>query len=116
MCGFLAGGVPVFDIREEHGMTNMLVTDTARGRSLASSLGASAIVLMRGHGATVVGRSIQEAVYRAVYATINAHLQPIAMTLGTPRFLAEEEAALADELHAAVLSRPWEYWKRKLAP
>jgi ribulose-5-phosphate 4-epimerase/fuculose-1-phosphate aldolase len=116
MCGFLADGAPVFDIGEEHGMTNMLVTDVARGRSLARSLGASAVVLMRGHGATVVGRSIQEAVYRAIYATINAQLQPIAMTLGAPRFLADEEAAQADELHAAVLSRPWEYWKRKLGP
>src|SRR5580658_602810 len=75
MCGFLARGVPVFDIARENGITDMLVTNHQRGRSLARSLGKSALVLMRGHGATVVGSSIKEAVFRAVYATVNAQLQ-----------------------------------------
>ena len=114
MCGFLAGGAPVFDIQEKHGMTNMLVTSNEIGASLAASLGKDTLVLMRGHGATVVGSSVKEAVYRAVYATINAQLQPIAMQLGHPKFLALEEAQRADELHRAVLHRPWEYWKKKL--
>jgi ribulose-5-phosphate 4-epimerase/fuculose-1-phosphate aldolase len=73
MCGFLARGVPVFDIARENGVTDMLVTDGQRGRSLARSLGKSALVLMRGHGATVVGSSIREAVFRAVYATVNQY-------------------------------------------
>jgi ribulose-5-phosphate 4-epimerase/fuculose-1-phosphate aldolase len=114
MCGFLAEGAPVFDIQEKHGMTNMLITSNAIGESLATSLGKGALVLMRGHGATVVGSSVKEAVYRAIYATINAQLQPIAMQLGDPKFLALEEARKADELHGAVLHRPWEYWKKKL--
>jgi HCOMODA/2-hydroxy-3-carboxy-muconic semialdehyde decarboxylase len=114
MCGFLAGGAPVFDIQDRHGMTNMLVTSNAIGESLATSLGAHSLVLMRGHGATVVGSSVQEAVYRAIYATINAQLQPIAMQLGYPKFLAPEEAEKADELHRAVLHRPWEYWKKRI--
>jgi ribulose-5-phosphate 4-epimerase/fuculose-1-phosphate aldolase len=114
MCGFLAAGSPVFDIQHEHGITNMLVQSSELGRSLALSLGKSAIVLMRGHGATVVGSSIKEAVFRSVYATINAHLQPIAMQLGDPKFLDYEEAVKTDELHQAVLDRPWEYWKSKL--
>lgn len=114
MCGFLAEGAPVFDIQEKHGMTNMLITSNEIGKSLATSLGKGTLVLMRGHGATVVGSSVKEAVYRAVYATINAQLQPIAMQLGDPKFLALEEAKKADELHSAVLHRPWEYWKKKL--
>ena len=114
MCGFMAAGVPVFDIRQEHGMTNMLITSNALGTSLAGALGTAALVLMRGHGATVVGGSVQEAVYRAVYTTINAQQQPIAMQLGEPTYLAPEEAAEADALHHAVLGRPWEFWKRKL--
>jgi hypothetical protein len=32
---------------------------------------------------------------------------------GQPTFLDPEEAKLADELHHAVLNRPWEYWLRK---
>jgi HCOMODA/2-hydroxy-3-carboxy-muconic semialdehyde decarboxylase len=114
MCGFLAAGAPVFDIQHKHGMTNMLIQSSELGRSLASSLGKSAVVLMRGHGATIVGSSVKEAVFRAVYATINAHLQPIAMQLGEPRFLDPEEAVNTDELHHAILDRPWDYWKSRL--
>jgi HCOMODA/2-hydroxy-3-carboxy-muconic semialdehyde decarboxylase len=114
MCAFLPPAVPVFDIRLEHGMTNMLITSRTLGRSLASALGMTAMVLMRGHGATLVGTSIEEAVSRAIYATINAQLQPIAMQLGDPVYLAPEEGAHADALHRAVLDRPWEFWRSKL--
>jgi ribulose-5-phosphate 4-epimerase/fuculose-1-phosphate aldolase len=114
MCGFLHGGVPVFEIRDKHGMTDLLITSSLRGRSLAESLNKSSVVLMRGHGATVVGTSIQEVVFRSVYATTNAQMQPVAMQLGSPRFLSSEEAALADELHGKVLFRPWDFWKSKL--
>ncbi len=110
MAGFLEDGPPVFDIRIEHGVTNMLVTTPEIGQSLASSLGARALVLMRGHGATVVGTSLKEAVFRSVYATRNAQLLPVALQLGPPTFLDPAEARLADELHHAVLGRPWEYW------
>lgn len=114
MCGFLGEGAPVFDIEDEHGSTNMLITDSARGASLAQALDESSVVLMRGHGATVVGSTIQEAVFRAIYTTINAQLQPIAMQLGNPKFLSFKESLEADELHNDVILRPWEYWKSKL--
>jgi ribulose-5-phosphate 4-epimerase/fuculose-1-phosphate aldolase len=113
MCGFLDDGAPVFDIQEEHGMTNMLITSRELGEALAASLGQRALVLMRGHGATVVGTSLREAVFRSVYTAVNAQLLPIAMQLGSPKFLAPEEAKLADGLHHAVLNRPWEYWLKK---
>ena len=113
MDGFLEDGPPVFDIRTKHGVTNMLVTTPEIGQTLATSLGARAMVLMRGHGATVVGASIKEAVFRAVYATQNAKLLPIAMQLGQPTFLDPGEARIADELHCHVLGRPWEYWLEK---
>lgn len=113
MAAFLGDGAPVFDIRAAHGVTNMLVTTPAIGQSLAASLGPHAIVLMRGHGATVVGTSIKEAVFRAVYATQNAQLVPVAQQLGTPAFLDPEEARLADELHGFVVGRPWDYWLAK---
>lgn len=113
MCGFLEDGAPVFDIRRDHGLTNMLITSGKLGRALAASLGRRAVVLMRGHGATVVGTSVKEAVFRAVYATLNAQLLPIAMQLGQPTFLDPEEARLADEVHHAVLDRPWQHWLEK---
>lgn len=115
MCGFLEDGAPIFDIRRLHGITNLLVTTPEIGQSLAASLGSRALVLMRGHGATVVGSSVKEAVFRAVYATVNAQLQPVAMQLGNPSFLDPGEAKLADELHQFVVNRPWDYWLAKYA-
>jgi ribulose-5-phosphate 4-epimerase/fuculose-1-phosphate aldolase len=114
LCGFLEEGAPNFDIEVEYGPTNLLITDESKGKSLAKVLGPSAIVLMRGHGATVVGSSIQEAVYRAVYSTLNAAMQPTAMALGTPKYLSPEEAIKSETLHREVLSRPWNFWKSKL--
>lgn len=113
MCGFLGGGAPVFDIAAEHGMTDMLISNRQRGQSLAATLGRSALVLMRGHGATVVGESIKEATFRAIYGSINARIQPVVMQLGPVKFLAPEEAALTDELHRSVVERPWNHWKKK---
>lgn len=113
MCGFLGSGAPVFDIADEFGMTDMLITNRQRGESLAAALGANALVLMRGHGATVVAASIKEAVFRAIYGSINARIQPVVMQLGPVKFLAPQEAALTDELHRAVVERPWNHWKSR---
>ncbi len=113
MCGFLAQGALVFDIAKECGETNMLVTTPASGQALARCLGKSAVVLMRGHGATVVGASLKEAVFRAIYATVNARMQPVAMALGNPKYLSLQEAALADDLHKSVLDRPWQFLANK---
>lgn len=114
LCGFLEEESPNFDIEAEYGATDLLITDERKGKSLATVLGLSAIVLMRGHGATIVGSSIQEAVYRAVYSTLNASMQSTAMVLGTPKFLSREEAVTTEALHRDVLSRPWNFWKSKL--
>src|SRR3989440_10023715 len=82
MCGFLGCGVPIFEIRETGGMTDMLIRTAALGKALAASLGDKNVVLMRGHGATMVGNSVPEAVFRAVYATENASIQMQAHQLG----------------------------------
>ena len=114
MCGFLDQGVSVFDIALDHGDTDMLVSSHKKGQSLARSLDESALVLMRGHGATAVGSSIKEAVYRAIYATLNAQLQPIAMQLNEPKYLSHSEALAADELHKKTLDRAWSFWTKNL--
>src|SRR5690242_19360090 len=68
MSAFLGGGVPVFDIkRAAGGPTDMLVRTNALGRALAQTLGDRPVALMRGHGAVVVGPTIQLAVFRSVY-------------------------------------------------
>lgn len=55
--------------------TDMLVRDARLARALVNSLARASVVLMRGHGITVVGSSLRETVFRAVYADLNAQLQ-----------------------------------------
>ena len=46
----IGADIPVWDIRDRFGDTNMLVTNLAQGSDLAEGLGANRVVLMRGHG------------------------------------------------------------------
>jgi ribulose-5-phosphate 4-epimerase/fuculose-1-phosphate aldolase len=116
MSSFLGASVPVFEIREAGGpATDMLIRSAELGAALARKIGASAVVLMRGHGDVVVGRSVRQVVFRAVYTEINARLQAEALRLGGGEvtFLSEEEAAKATQTNDAVIGRPWELWKRQ---
>ena len=111
MSGFLAEGVPIFEIREAAGITDMLIRTSELGAALARSIGDKPMVLMRGHGATVVGRSIGQAVYRSIYATLNAGLQMEAMRLGEPVYLDREEGRRAMLVNDSAIERPWELWR-----
>jgi ribulose-5-phosphate 4-epimerase/fuculose-1-phosphate aldolase len=115
MSAFLSGGVPIFDIRQAGGMTDMLVRNAALGQALARTLGARPVALMRGHGAVVVGASLPLVVFRSVYTEVNARLQAQAMAIGGGQvtYLDPEEARLAEASVAGTVSRPWELWKKK---
>ena len=110
MSSFLGGGSAHFEIRDAGGNTDMLVRDGALGASLAKSLGDRPVVLMRGHGSTVVGTSIEEAVFRAVYTELNAKLQMQATALGEPIYLNAEEAAKSTVTNRNVMRRAWDLW------
>jgi ribulose-5-phosphate 4-epimerase/fuculose-1-phosphate aldolase len=110
MSAYLGAGVPVFEIRDAGGQTDMLIRTPERGRALAATLGPKPIVLMRGHGATMVGVSIKQVVYRSVYAAMNAMLQMDALRLGSPTYLEGEEATLAGAANDRSLDRAWGYW------
>jgi HCOMODA/2-hydroxy-3-carboxy-muconic semialdehyde decarboxylase len=107
--------VPVFEIRNAGGMTDMLVRTPGLGEALAASLGDKPMVLMRGHGATMVGASIRQVVYRAIYAAQNAVLQMDAVKLGEVTYLADEEAALASERNDKSIDRAWALWAQEVA-
>ena len=114
VAGFLAAGVPVFEIRAHAGLTNMLISSAPLGKALAETLGDKPVALMRGHGDVVVGPSVQVAVYRAIYTDINARLQAQAIALGGPvTYLEKEEGEKADLIQQQVVMRPWELWKAK---
>jgi HCOMODA/2-hydroxy-3-carboxy-muconic semialdehyde decarboxylase len=114
MSAFLGSGVPVFDIRAVAGASDMLVRTPALGRALASALGLHNVALLRGHGAVVVGPDLSHAVFRSVYAELNARLQAQALALGgNVRYLDAEEARRAEAALDATLGRPWELWRRR---
>ena len=96
---FLHTGVPVFEIREVAGMTDMLVTNAKRGHALAERLGDHSVALMRGHGDVVVGSDLRLAVARAVYTEVNARIQMQAVMLaagGRIEYMAAEECTLRE--------------------
>ncbi len=113
MGGFLGGRVPLFEIRAHAGdASDLLTRDPALGQALADTLGQdAAAVLMRGHGITVVGDSLQQAVFRAVYAEKNAGIQAQAVALGgEPTYLTEAEARHADAANQGQVQRAWDFW------
>jgi ribulose-5-phosphate 4-epimerase/fuculose-1-phosphate aldolase len=115
MAGFLWSGAPVWDIRKVREENDLLVRDRPLGKALASTLGNCACVLMRGHGVTVVGGSVREAVFRAIYTEMNARVQLQSMVLEGPiEFLSDHEARAVDAANRGTLERPWELWKKDL--
>jgi ribulose-5-phosphate 4-epimerase/fuculose-1-phosphate aldolase len=111
LAGFIAEGIPVFEIRKTAGMTDLLIRDAARGRALAQTLGNKPAALMRGHGAVVTGASLPLAVGRCVYLDMNARVQAQAMALSKNiAYLTPEEGkvSVADDYR-----RAWELWRRQ---
>jgi len=113
MAAFLGDAVPVFEIRQAGGLTDLLIRNSALGRALAQTLGTKTTALLRGHGAVVVGPTIVHAVARSVYMETNARLQAQAIALGQVTYLDPEEARKADASVSETYARPWELWKRK---
>jgi HCOMODA/2-hydroxy-3-carboxy-muconic semialdehyde decarboxylase len=116
MSSFLGAGVPIFEIREAGGpATDMLIRSPELGAALARRLGKAAVALLRGHGNVVIGDTLQQVVFRAIYTEMNARLQAEALRLGQGEvnFLNAEEAANATETNNRVLGRPWELWKQQ---
>jgi ribulose-5-phosphate 4-epimerase/fuculose-1-phosphate aldolase len=111
MCGFLGAGAPIFEIRNTAGpATDLLITSHALGAALAHSLAGANVVLMRGHGSTVIAPDLHLAVYRAVYTETNAKLQAAAMQLGAVEYLTPQEAQTAQTNIEKTASRAWDLW------
>ena len=112
MASFIGARIPVWDIRDNFGDTNLLVVNTAQGRDLARGLGGERVALMRGHGFVAAGRSLPEAVRIGVYMPVNARVLLDALRLGEVKALSRGEI----EAHASMkpddpaMWRAWEYW------
>ena len=112
MCGFLGDGAARFEIRDFAGdATDLLVRSGELGAALAKTLGSGNVVLMRGHGSTVVGPTLKHAVYRAIYTEVNARLLTDALRLGAVEYLSAGEALATMKTNEGQLERPWALWK-----
>lgn len=114
MAGFIGAGAPVFEIRDVGGNgTDLLIRNPELGRVLAAMFRQNSIVLMRGHGSTVVAETLQKAVYRAVYTEINARYQLQVSRLGPVTYLTPEEAQACVSSVEGQVQRPWDFWKQQ---
>jgi ribulose-5-phosphate 4-epimerase/fuculose-1-phosphate aldolase len=114
---FLAAGVPVFDIREKFGATDLLVGNGEKGVALAQTMGSKDVVLMRAHGSVACGPTLQTAVFRAVYTEVNARIQhwTLALAAGAPiASLDDEEGRLADLINRTAGMRAWDLWRAQV--
>ena len=99
-------GVPVFEGTGQ-------VESPERAGEIAQILGPAKAIILRGHGAVVVGHSIKEACILALYLEESARLQVEAIKLGTPKFVARQEAERIAKrtFKAASTERAWEHFK-----
>ncbi len=115
VAGFLAGRVPVFDIKDRFGPTDMLVRNNDQGAALAECLGDRPVALMRGHGNVVTADNVRVGVFRAYYTEVNARQQLQAQSLEGPiTYLDEAEGEHCNEMIANTSERPWALWKKKV--
>ncbi len=119
MAGFLGGvgleAPPIFEIRDTAGAaSDLLVRNRELGAALAQTLGAAGrVVLMRGHGVTVVAETLRVAVYRAIYTEVNARLLQQALPLGEVQYLSAGEADATRLANEGQVTRPWDLWREQ---
>jgi len=114
---FIGSEVPVWDIADKFGDTNLLVTNIDQGRDLAKCLGANNVALMRGHGFASAGRSLIEVVRMSVYLPRNARALFRAKHLGGDiKYLSQGEIDARNRGYSPYSTetwRAWEYWANK---
>lgn len=113
--GVMGAHVPVWDIADRFGDTNLLVVNMAEGVDLARRLGRDNVVLMRGHGFAAAGRNLIEVLRMSIYLKLNAAVLSEASRLGPVKALSAGEIARIRDVSpdAPELRRAWEYWARR---
>lgn len=111
----IGADIPVWDIRDRFGETNLLVVDMEQGRDLAACLGDNRVALMRGHGCAVAGASHQQSTMTSVYLQVAAELQAQAMRMGEVTYLSDAEIEHCSATFASEISvnRAWQYLRHR---
>ena len=107
--GALLGDIPLID-------SPLSVNTKPMGEKVASTLGSGPAVLLKSHGAIVVGSDIVECFALAAYLEENAYRQYMAMQVGAPYvFSGAERLAFRERLWTPGLFRKtWDHYHSKL--
>lgn len=110
-------------LQREGGQTcepDMLIKTSALGKALAGFLSDDRpVVLQHKHGFTTFGRSVEEAVFRAVYTQMNCELLAKAVMLaggvvGDHAFLTGEEARACRVMNEKTMDKSFRLWLREV--
>ncbi len=115
--GMIGETVPVWDNRDEFGdATQIIVVKTEEARSMAKALGGNRVLLLRRHGALVVGNNVRETVFRSIVLRDTAKVHLDAIRIGEPSPLAPKEMEISNRLHETprILERVWDGWVSEL--
>jgi ribulose-5-phosphate 4-epimerase/fuculose-1-phosphate aldolase len=102
------GGVPLYTGTGQ-------VESPARAGEMAKLLGTARALMLRGHGAIVVGQSIREVCMLALFLEESARLQTEAMRLGNPLFIDRDDAERIAKrtFKPSSIERAWDHYAAK---
>jgi|SRR4051794_39697547 ribulose-5-phosphate 4-epimerase/fuculose-1-phosphate aldolase len=108
--------VPLWDIADKFGHATTLTMSTLeQGRDLAHCLGGNRVVLIRGEGIVVTGRTLNDLVRLSAYIPRNG--RTITQTASFGPFVAisagESAARLVIDPESNAMRRGWEFWARQ---
>ena len=111
--------IPKWDIRDEFGDSDMLVTNTKTARSLIAAMGDATVILLAGHGSTVATHDLRATVMTSVYLNENAKMLTSALILDAAnvRYLSEGEVQALTERQFSplALDRAWNAWAARVS-
>lgn len=112
--------IPTYDIAHRTGdRTNLLINTPDLGDDFASSFStteAPKMVLMRGHGATIVSpENVRDVVHRGIYAVVNAGIYKDALLMSRVTLSEGPQALSEGEIQAcgaevSAVARSWPAW------
>jgi L-fuculose-phosphate aldolase len=108
--GALLADIPLVD-------SPLSVSSRPMGERVASTLSSGAAVLLKSHGAVIVGSTMVECFARTAYLEENAYRQYMAIQIGTPYVFSEAEQQSCRERLSAptLLQKTWDHYRSKLA-
>lgn len=104
-------GLPVFS------ETSDLITDSARGQSVARALGAHGALMLRNHGIVTAAATIEEAVMKAIFLERACEIQLLCESGGGARHVTPPDEAKVRRdrfLHESQVNAAFAYFARKV--